>query len=198
MSPSIGVMVMKSSRSASRSEFGTGSGVGDRPRPTVEKQNSPALSTSAQDGNALLAAVHGHDAHDEAQRLARSDWEIDALPLREAITTLIDYQLDRHRRLLSCYGRFHREQHRATSLAHALGPRAVEAHIRSLLERASGELRAGNLDLDHAAFFLTRGLSAIVRSAVEERPEKLGQESFRLELIALATRYLFLEPAESD
>lgn len=148
--------------------------------------------------DALLAAVHDHDAREEARHLAQNDWEIDTLPLREAIATLIDYQLERHRRLLSCYGRFHREQHRATSLARALGPRAVEAHIRSLLERAASELRPGDLDLDHAAFFLTRGLSAIVRSAVEERPEKLAQESFRLELIALATRYLLSEPAESE
>jgi AcrR family transcriptional regulator len=141
--------------------------------------------------DALLSAVHRGESHDEAERLSTSTWTIDALPLRDVIPTLIDYQLDRHRRLLDCYGRFHQRAHRATSLAHALGATEVERHIRRLLELHADQVRAR--DLDHAAFFLTRGLSAIVRTAVEERPEKLGQPGFRNELIELASRYLLIE-----
>jgi len=48
-------------------------------------------------------------------------------------------------------------------------------------------------DLARAAFVLARGLSAIVRRALEERPEKLSEPAFRQELIDLVTCYL---PAE--
>ncbi|MHA7838867.1 MAG: TetR/AcrR family transcriptional regulator [bacterium] len=141
--------------------------------------------------DALLAAVHQSDLRSEADLLEEEEWEIDHLPVREMIHRLIDYQISRHRRLLDCYGRFHREQHRNASLARALGVSEVELHIRKLLETHAARLRTD--ELGHAAFFLARGLSAIVRVAVEEDPAKLGQSSFRDELVALAERYLLDE-----
>jgi len=144
------------------------------------------------DKEAVIAALQQVDTRAEARSLAESDWAIDALPLREALEVMVDFQLDRHRRLLDRYGRFHRERHRLASLAGTLGPVEVEGRIRCFLERRSDSLRA--IDLDHAAFFLSRGMSALIRKAVEERPHKLAQPSFRAALVEIAARYLLDEP----
>lgn len=145
------------------------------------------------DKGALIAAVHQGDARAEADSLAGSDWPIEALALREALEGMVDFQLDRHRRLLDRYGRFHRERHRGASLARAMGAGEVEARIRRFLESRTAELR--EVDLDHAAFFLTRGMSALVRKAVEECPEKLDQPGFRAALVEIAARYLLDDSA---
>jgi hypothetical protein len=47
--------------------------------------------------------------------------------------------------------------------------------------------------MDEAAFLVFRGISAIVRLAVEERPEKLEAPAFRSELIDMMVCYLTAE-----
>jgi hypothetical protein len=48
-------------------------------------------------------------------------------------------------------------------------------------------------DMDEAAFLVFRGISAIVRLALEERPEKLEAPAFRSELIDMMVCYLTAE-----
>jgi hypothetical protein len=45
-------------------------------------------------------------------------------------------------------------------------------------------------DREQAAFLLARGISAIVRLAVDERPEKLREPAFRDELVDLVLAYV--------
>jgi AcrR family transcriptional regulator len=93
-------------------------------------------------------------------------------------------------------GPLHRVLSVVVDLALSNGPRALsspeaESRMRGLLERHTAIVRVR--DLDQAAFLMARGLSAIVERAHEERPEKLGEPGFRLELIDLLSCYLTSE-----
>ncbi len=57
-----------------------------------------------------------------------------------------------------------------------------------MLEGKRDELRVEHLD--HASFLMARGLGAILRVAVEERPECLTDPEFVDELVDLFLRYL--------
>jgi hypothetical protein len=58
----------------------------------------------------------------------------------------------------------------------------------ALLEQHAGRVRVR--DPAQAAFMLARGTSAIVRRALEERPEALSDSAFRRELLDLLLCYL--------
>ncbi|MEZ4278891.1 MAG: hypothetical protein R3F21_04630 [Myxococcota bacterium] len=94
--------------------------------------------------------------------------------------------------MIGTFGRHHQERHRNTSLAQAYGAREVEQRILALLHRHAAALSVR--DLEQAAFLLSRGISAIVRTTVEERPEKLEEPAFREALVEMVTRYLCLDP----
>jgi hypothetical protein len=63
--------------------------------------------------------------------------------------------------------------------------------MRALLERHTAIVRVR--DIDHAAFLMTYGLSAVVERAREERPKRVGEPGFRLELVDLLSCYLTSE-----
>lgn len=137
---------------------------------------------------AVLSALYDRDAGEEARSLAGEPrWLSDDAPLRETLEQLVDYQIERHRRLRDLGGEFYRDRHRDFSLARRLGAREVESRIRGFLERHAAELRVR--DLDQAAFLIARGLSGLVRAALDERPEKLDEPAFRDELVDLLARY---------
>jgi hypothetical protein len=69
-----------------------------------------------------------------------------------------------------------------------MGAQEVERRIREVLERHRETLRVD--DLDQAAFFVAAGISAIVRRALDEQPEKLGEPGFRTALVDLTLRYV--------
>ena len=125
--------------------------------------------------------------HDVAEVRAAMDAP-EERPLREWLVSIVDYQLDRHRRLLEVGRGVYRQQHHAFSLAQRVGGGEVERHIRDVLARHRDEVRAR--DLDQAAFLVARGISALVRRALEESPERLDDPSFRDALIDLLLRYV--------
>lgn len=140
------------------------------------------------DKSAVVEAVVEIAAAREAADLAEAEWEIETVPLPEALEQIVDFQLDRHRRLEEQGGALYRRHHRASSLTRRLGPDLVERRIRALLEAHRDEVRVG--DVAQAAYLVARGISAVVRNALEERPEQLHQPGFRAELIALVRRYV--------
>jgi AcrR family transcriptional regulator len=150
--------------------------------------------------DAVIAAIYDEEvasfAVENAEALERIRDPGEARTPSEAVRifleSLVDSQLGRHRHLLEIHGRYYRDHHREFSLSPRIGIDQVEASIRALLEEHGAAL--GRVDLDHAAFLLSRGSSAIVRIAVEERPEKLGDPSFRDELVEMLTRYLIAGP----
>ena len=138
---------------------------------------------------AILAAVYDADTSREVAEIhAAAGWAIDAAPLRDALAMIVDFQLERHRRLLELGSAFYRDHHEEFSLGPRVGKRALEDRMLELLRRHASALRVR--DLETAAFMLARGTSAIVRRALEERPEKLSDPAFRAELLDLLERYL--------
>jgi len=140
---------------------------------------------------AIVAAICDvATSHDVAEVRAAMEAR-EERPLREWLVSIVDYQLDRHRRLLEVGRGVYREQHHAFSLAQRVGGGEVERHIREVLARHRGEVRAR--DLDQAAFVVARGISALVRRALEESPERLYDPAFRDALIDLLLRYVVEE-----
>jgi AcrR family transcriptional regulator len=139
--------------------------------------------------DAILGSLYDSEVGREAEELMeRPRWPLDEGSLREALAMIVDYQLERHRRLCDLEGAFYRDHHREFSLARRVGSKEVEQRLLELLIRRGSEVRAQHLD--QAAWLLARGVSAIVRTALEERPEKLDQAAFRDELVDLLVRYV--------
>jgi len=138
---------------------------------------------------AIVAAIYEGETGREVEGIrASASWAIEEIPLREALAALVDYQLDRHRRLIELGRDFYREHHRDFSLGPRVGAEAVERRLRDLLLRHGDAVRVR--DPSQAAFLLARGISAIVRRAVDERPEKLRETAFRDELVDLVLAYV--------
>ena len=147
--------------------------------------------------DAVLAAIYDADTGRELAGIrAVGDWEIDHAPLRAAVVAMLDFQLERHRRLLELGQGFYREHHDEFSLGPRIGDRELEQHMIDLLARHAPIVRVR--DPRQAAFMLARGSSAIVRRALEERPEKLAELAFRTELIDLILCYLTAERSSCD
>ena len=119
-------------------------------------------------------------------------WEIEDLPLGEALARLVDFQLERHRRLLGLGGDHYRARQHEFSLTTRVGSDTVERRLRELLLRHRERVRVR--DAGQAAFVIARGISAIVRRAVDERPEKLAEPAFRDELVDLLCAYVLGDP----
>lgn len=139
---------------------------------------------------AVLAAIYDAETGREVADIrASASWGIEELPLDDALAAIVDFQLERHRRLLALGADFYRSHHGRFSLGPRVGE--VEARIEALLLRHRSALRVRSTP--HAAFLLARGVSAIVRRALEERPEALSDPAFRQELIDLLGSYLTAE-----
>jgi AcrR family transcriptional regulator len=140
------------------------------------------------DKQAIVAAIYAEETGHEVEGIrASATWPIEELPLHEALALVVDYQLGRHRRLLELDSDFYREHHQDFSLGARVGARELETRLRALLLRHRECVRVR--DLDQAAFLIARGISAIVRRALDERPEKLVDPAFRDELLDLVLCY---------
>jgi AcrR family transcriptional regulator len=138
---------------------------------------------------AIVSAIYDAETGREVAGLRTApSWPIEAAPLPEALAMIVDYQLERHRRLWRLGREFYLEHHREFSLGPRVGARELEARLRELLLRHRESVRVR--DADQAAFLLARGVSAIVRRALDERPEKLLERAFRDELVDLVVRYV--------
>ena len=142
--------------------------------------------------DAVLAAIYDAETGREVADIrAAPAWQIDEVPLRDALAAIVDFQLERQRRLLALGQDFYRAHHGAFSLGPRVGNDELQQRMLRLLERHAAAVRVR--DPAQAAFMLARGVSAIVRRALEERPEKLSEPSFRQELIDLLDCYLTAE-----
>ena len=143
---------------------------------------------------AIVAAICGGETEREVESLrAAAPWPIEEIPLADALAAIVDFQLERHHRLLALGRDFYRANHGDFSLARRMELGAVIGRVRALLERHAEQVRVR--DLDQAAFLLARGLSSLVRRALEERPEALLDPGFRRELVDLAVCYATAERA---
>jgi AcrR family transcriptional regulator len=147
---------------------------------------------------AILAAIYDADTGREVAGIrASDDWEIERLSLADALARIVDFQLERHRRLLALGPEFYREHHGEFSLGPRVGAGELERRMVGLLARHAGRIRVR--DPAQAVFMLARGTSAVVRRALEERPEALADPAFRRELLDLLLCYLTAErPAQES
>jgi AcrR family transcriptional regulator len=137
---------------------------------------------------AIVDAIYEAEAKLEAASALDREWGDTADSLEETLTRLVDWQFDRHRQLLEMGGDYYRDHHRDYSVGRRLGSREVEARIRAMLLRHRDVVHVR--DLDHAAYLVGRGIPAMLRSTLDERPEKLNDPGFRLEVIDMLVRYL--------
>jgi AcrR family transcriptional regulator len=141
---------------------------------------------------AVIAAICETETRRDAAELKTAErWVIDHAPLREALAAIVDYQIGRHQRLVALGRDVYRARQGDFSLTSHLGCEEVVGHMRDLLLRHRDAVRVR--DLEQAAFLVARGLSAIVRRALEEQPERLAEPAFRDELVDLAVLYVTAE-----
>ena len=105
------------------------------------------------DKDAVIAALYYRERLEEAIEVGEQvEHPMSGLSLREAITQLVDYQLDRHRKLIEMGDSFYRDHHREYSLAQQLGTENVADGMRRFLASHAEVVRVG--DLDEAAFLV--------------------------------------------
>src|SRR5688572_12768484 len=91
---------------------------------------------------AILAAIYDADTGREVADIrASDDWEIDRVPLVDALARIVDFQLERHRRLLALGPEFYRVHHGEFSLGPRVGAAELERRMVALLTRHAGEVR---------------------------------------------------------
>ncbi len=138
---------------------------------------------------AVIGALYDSELGREVRDLEpQVEHPFEDTPLRESLVALVDFQLDRHRRLLDIEDDYYRDHHRDFSLARSMGPSEVESGIRSFLEQHADEVRVRNLD--QAAYLVARGVSAILHATLDESAERLSEPAFREELIDLLVAYV--------
>jgi AcrR family transcriptional regulator len=138
---------------------------------------------------AVIAAICERETElDVAMLQSTDDRTVDVPSLREDVAAIVDFQIERHQRLYAIGKDFYRAHQTEFSLSSRMGCDEIAEITRGRLLPHRGSLRVG--DFDQAVFLIGRGLSAIVRCAVEERPEQLHTAAFRHELVDLAVLYL--------
>jgi hypothetical protein len=105
--------------------------------------------------------------------------------LAEATRWIVATAVVREHRLLELDRDFYRRFNRQFVLGYRVGQPLIEG-IRRMLEGKRDELRVENPN--YASFLMARGLGAILRVAVEERPECLADPEFVHELVDLFLR----------
>lgn len=152
---------------------------------------------------AILEAIY--DQEDENARENVPDFisSLQEMPPRQRLRLGVEYAVERHRRMLDLDADYYREHHTryriSATLAEesaAIGGRAV-GMTRKFMERDETAEKAG-LHLDHAAFLMGRGISAILRAAIEESPDLLNDPSFVDEIVLMMSRYLFPDSPDED
>jgi AcrR family transcriptional regulator len=137
---------------------------------------------------AIVEAIYEAEALNEAAVAADREWVAGSTSLDETLARLVDWQIDRHRALLRLGGEYYRDHHREYSVGSRLGSRQVEGRIRGLLLRHADRVHVR--DIDQAAYLVGRGVPAILRSTIDERPEKLDDPRFREEIVDMLVAYL--------
>lgn len=149
--------------------------------------------------DALIEAVY-------RGQLAR-DWKLivdDALaaaatmPLRDAVAVAVRRACERQRRLFDLHPGFYRRYAHRLVLGgdDPAASDAIAEALRGVFADRRGEFRIRHVD--HAIFLLVRGLAALLRETLLERPEALADPGFVDELSDLVARYLLGDGATAS
>jgi len=112
------------------------------------------------------------------------------LPVWQLIDLIIDKAVERHRRFLELHAEFYRDRVNEFSLDNF----SVESEFQSVdWFREVFEARADELQLEHpeyTAYLVSRGISAILHTTIQERPEFVFDDAFIEELKGFVTSFL--------
>ena len=152
------------------------------------------------DKAAILAAIYEEERQHELENAAPWVEQLRRMDPRERLRVGITFAAERHRKMLELDAGFYRKRHHEFRIGDELpgapsgvgGAAAVEL-ARQLLAAKPDDLRP--VHVDHAAFLLGRGVSAILHAALEDRPELLADPSFLDEVVEMMTAYLFGDAA---
>jgi AcrR family transcriptional regulator len=149
--------------------------------------------------DAVLHAIYEEKTARDIE--AAHDWveHLRALSPRERAAESIRWAFEQHRQRLGLAPDFYREHHREFSISAVLlsGEGAGDSTTtlaHDLLLDAVDELRP--IDVDHASVMLSRGVPALLRGVLDERPELLEDDAFRESLVDLVCVWLFGERTE--
>lgn len=148
---------------------------------------------------AILEAIYGEILEVQREKAAARLRGLAKLPLREQLREGVQLAVERHRALLALDPKYYTVHHARFRIGPSVPlPEAGDDALRfcrAMLEKARDQVRPTRLD--HAAFLLARGVAAILRVALEEKPELLDDPGFLEEVGFLMERYL-LPPAWCD
>ncbi|MBW2273913.1 MAG: TetR/AcrR family transcriptional regulator [Deltaproteobacteria bacterium] len=149
--------------------------------------------------DAILRAIHedvAEEGRDSVQVLADSLRDMDP---KKRIRVGIEYAAQRHRKMLELAPEYYREHHKEFRIGGALPDVSEESRemgqqavflARQLLRAEEVEL-GERVQVDYAAFLLGRGISAILRAALEDSPELLQDPGFIDEVVLMMARYIY-------
>jgi AcrR family transcriptional regulator len=151
---------------------------------------------------AIVKAIYDEASQEEREGVAELLGKLRAMDPKERLRVGVVYAAQRHRAMLELDADYYREHHGKFRISsqmpdfaeesNQIGTRAVE-FARQLLKEEEPRLN-GAVDVDHAAFLMGRGVSAILRAALEDSPELLSDPSFIDELVKMMLRYIYPEP----
>ena len=155
---------------------------------------------------AVLRAIHEEVAGEDRSGVEALVNSLRGMDSRERLRVGVEYAAARHRRMLSLDPEYYREHHWEYRMGGDLPDVSEESRetgreavflVRELLRSEEAEL-GGSVDVGHAAFLLGRGVSAILRAALEDSPELLQDQSFIDEVVKMMVRYLYPDASGSQ
>ena len=151
------------------------------------------------DKHAIVAAAFDRLVSADVGLHEQSSEEWAGLSLEDSVAVLVDRMLEQDRRLVRLHRAFYQTYHRNYDVGAEWQRIRGDADlivgiVRDRLVEHQHRLRTQNVDT--AAFLLARGLRGIVWKIVEERPEHLGSDELRDELVSLFQSYLIRPPVE--
>ncbi len=148
---------------------------------------------------AIIKAVYDHANDRQRSSDLRYLARLRDMDPRQRIRAGLEYAAERHRRMLELDSEYYRDHHGDYRISTGFSPddsdeetnsrRTVE-FTKQLLAEFEDEV-GDRINIEHASFLIGRGVSALLRAALEESPERLQDESFIDELELLFMRYLY-------
>lgn len=141
--------------------------------------------------DAIIEAVYRRQLDAALDMIESRQDEIAKLPMEESVRLSMVHAVQRHRRLHRLHPKFFEDNAARLSIS-TYNPEAAERGRKltmDAIERRRHEVR-DDVDVDMACFMVQEGVNAILRAAVESRPDILENPDFPEELVRLFTRYL--------
>lgn len=147
----------------------------------------------------IIAAIYEEKTKQELKFVeAITPWldELTKMHLEAAIRTIVVGAITRHRHMIELHKDFYLNSHQAYSLGQKLPPELLKCAIMKILARDKEKLNIENSEV--SAFLIVRGLSGILRIALDENPPLIASDTFAEELITMFMRYIGVSQSDDQ